>query len=80
MTRLRVSTIIKSIHNFYIYGIHNDEDLDFVKGYVNELKSLKAQGAILSALADTVIEEGETTIERYYSYCEERASLGDNWW
>lgn len=80
MARSRVSTIIKNIHNFYICGIHSDEDLDFVEGEVNELKSLRSQGAIPSALADTVIEEGETTIERYYSYCEERASLGDNWW
>ena len=80
MARSRLAVIIENIHYFYVCGIHNDDELEFVEGYVNEIKTLKENGSILPSLADTLIEEGETAIERRYSYLEEVVSLGNNWW
>lgn len=80
MEYFRLTAIRDSIHYFYLCGIHNDDDLKRIENYVNEIKTMKENGSILPSLADTLIKEGETAIERRYTYLEEVASLGNNWW
>ena len=72
--------ITQDIDFFYRCGITSDYELGQVENEVNLIKSLKEKGLIPPMIADELIQKGEDAIERRYSYLEERASLGDNWW
>lgn len=70
-----------------------NEDLDYLRGLKERgefssviTEALKKEDdedikkKISSITIDELISKGEDAIERYYSYMEEKYSLGNNWW
>ena len=51
-----------------------------LKKDVNTLKEIRDEGRSPYSNIDEIIQKGEDAIERRYSYLEECASLGNNWW
>ena len=76
----RIEKIVLNILSFYNFGVHSDEELTRLEKDVNALKEIRDEGRSPYSNTDEIIEKGEDAIERYYSYMEERASLGNNWW
>ena len=56
------------------------KQLTYLKKDILVLKEIRDEGTSPYSDTDEIIEKGEDAIERYYSYMEERASLGNNWW
>lgn len=76
----RIEKIVLSIHSFHDFGVHSDEELKVLENYVKALKEIRDKGESPYSDIDSIIAEGEDAIERRYSYLEEVASLGNNWW
>jgi hypothetical protein len=76
----RIEKIVLSIHSFYTFGVHSDEELGVLENYVKALKEIRDKGESPYSDIDSIIAEGEDAIERRYTYLEEVASLGNNWW
>ena len=76
----RIEKIVLNILSFYNFGVHSDEELNYLERDVNLLKEIRNNGESPYSNIDEIIEKGETAIERRYSYLEEVASLGNNWW
>lgn len=76
----RIEKIVLSIHSFYTFGVHSDEELRVLENYVKALKEIRDKGESPYSDIDSIIAEGEGAIERRYTYLEEVASLGNNWW
>ena len=80
MSGNRIEKIVLNILSFYNFGVHSDEELNYLKRDVNLLKEIRDEGRSPYSNTDEIIGKGEDAIERYYSYMEECASLGNNWW
>lgn len=80
MSDNRIEKIVLNILSFYNFGVHSDEELNYLERDVRLLKEIRDDGRSPYSNIDEIIEKGEDAIERRYSYLEERASLGDNWW
>lgn len=76
----RIEKVILNILSFYNFGIHSEEELIYAENNVKALKEIRDSGESPYSDIDSIIEKGETAIERRYSYLEEVASLGNNWW
>lgn len=76
----RIEKVVLNILSFYEFGIHSEEELIYAKNNVKALKEIRDNGESPYSNIDEIIEKGETAIERRYSYSEEVASLGNNWW
>ena len=80
MSNKRIEKVVLDILSFYNFGVHSEEELTYLKKDILALKEIRDEGTSPYSDTDEIIEKGEDAIERYYSYMEERASLGDNWW
>lgn len=80
MAGIRIEKIVLSIHSFYTFGVHSDEELRVLENYVKALKEIRDKGESPYSDIDNIIAEGEDAIERRYTYLEEVASLGNGWW
>lgn len=78
--KIIINRIERDIEYWYKFGIHSEQEVNWVKGNIYALERYKSEGFIDEKKADGLISKGEDTIERYYSYLEETASLGNNWW
>ena len=76
----RIEKVVLNILSFYEFGIHSEEELTYAENNVNALKEIRDRGESPYSNIDEIIEKGETAIERRYTYLEEVASLGNNWW
>ena len=76
----RIEKVILNILSFYEFGIHSEEELTYAENNVKALKEIRDNGESPYSNIDEIIEKGETAIERRYTYLEEVASLGNNWW
>ena len=80
MEKVNIESVVRDIQYFFVYGIHSDEDLEYVEKWTNALKEIRDKGESPYSDIDEIIDQGETAVERRISYLEKVASLGNNWW
>ena len=76
----KYTQIKRRIQYWSAYGILSDRELTWAEEDVKYLKDLRDRGIVQSPEIDELIRLCEEAIECRYSYLEERASLGNNWW
>jgi chorismate mutase len=75
-----ISTIKKDLKHYSSIGLSTDHDLEVMEMELNTLIDLRTRGYISSPEVDELIYKITDLVERRYTYLEEVASLGNNWW
>lgn len=80
MKRATLELIVRDVSSLSTLGVTSDNELARLEKGVEILKQIRDEGRSPYSNIDEIIEKGEEAIERRYSYLEEVASLGNNWW
>ena len=78
--KTKYAWIKRYVQYWAIYGILSNEELQRAEEVLKILKELRDKGIVCSPEIDELIRLCEEAIECRYSYLEEHASLGNNWW
>jgi len=76
----RVAEIKKDIEYYSSIGLSTDLDLETMEHNLDDLLYFKDRGYVTDPEVDKLFAKGLDLVEHRYSYLEERASLGNEWW
>ena len=78
----RVAEIKKDIKYYSSIGLSTERDLEIMEHNLDDLLLFKHRGcvSIPGSEIDELFEKGLDLVQRRYTYLEEVASLGNNWW
>jgi len=80
MAKITLESVVREVSILSLLGVNSDKELARLEKGVNILKEIRDEGKSPYSNIDELIEKGEEAIERRYTYLEEVASLGNNWW
>ena len=76
----RIAEIKKDIKYYSSVGLSTDRDLETMEHNLDDLLYFRDRGYTSNPEVDELFAKGLDLVERRYSYLEEVASLGNNWW
>ena len=76
----RVIEIKKDIKYYSSIGLSTERDLEIMEHNLDDLLYIKDRGYTSDSEVDELFEKGLDLVQRRYTYLEEVASLGNNWW
>ena len=76
----RFTEIKKDIKYYSSIGLSTERDLEIMEHNLDDLLYIKDRGYTSDSEVDELFEKGLDLVQRRYTYLEEVASLGNNWW
>lgn len=76
----RLTEIKKDIKYYSSIGLSTERDLEIMEHNLDDLLYIKDRGYVSDPEIDELFEKGLDLVQRRYTYLEEVASLGNNWW
>lgn len=76
----RIAEIKKDIKYYSSIGLSTDRDLKIMEHNLDNLLYIRDRGQVPGSEIDELFAKGLDLVERRYTYLEEVASLGNNWW
>ena len=76
----RFTEIKKDIKYYSSIGLSTERDLEIMEHNLDDLLYIRDRGYVSGSEVDELFEKGLDLVQRRYTYLEEVASLGNNWW
>jgi len=76
----RLTEIKKDIKYYSSIGLSTERDLEIMERNLDDLLYIRDRGYVSGSEIDELFEKGLDLVQRRYTYLEEVASLGNNWW
>ena len=76
----RLTEIKKDVKYYSSVGLSTERDLETMERNLDDLLLFKDRGYVSGSEVDELFEKGLNLVQRRYTYLEEVASLGNNWW
>ena len=76
----RLAEIKKDTKYYSSIGLSTERDLETMEHNLDDLLLFKDRGYVSGSEVDELFEKGLDLVQRRYTYLEEVASLGNNWW
>ena len=76
----RLAEIKKNTKYYSSIGLSTERDLETMERNLDDLLLFKDRGYVSGPEVDELFKKGLDLVQRRYTYLEEVASLGSNWW
>ena len=76
----RITEIKKDLKHYSSVGLSTERDLEIMEHNLDDLLYIKERGYVPGTEVDELFEKTLDIVQRRYTYLEEVASLGNNWW